>query len=104
MLAVSELKIILQLLECGGGLIDAISMGVKAALADTKIPKVSVIGSDGGVLELELADEAEGREEPLEWTSAPCLVTLNKVKIMQCDFVSLLAFRSEPKNIFVSLD
>jgi len=66
-------------LECGGGLIDAISMGVKAALADTKIPKVSVIGSDGGTLELELADESEGREEPLDWTMAPCLVTLNKV-------------------------
>lgn len=76
---VLAIKIHLQLLECGGGLIDAISMGVKAALADTKIPKVSVIGSDGGALELELADEAEGREEPLEWSTAPCLVTLNKV-------------------------
>ncbi|CAB3363999.1 Hypothetical predicted protein [Cloeon dipterum] len=75
-----KLCIDVLILECGGSLIDAISMGTKAALADTKIPKVSVIGSDEGTLELELADEADGREEPLDWHHAPCLVTLNKLE------------------------
>lgn len=58
---------------------DAVSLAVKAALADTRVPRVVVVGADGGAMELELADESEGREEPLSWSNAPCLVTLSKV-------------------------
>ena len=49
-----KIKIIIQILECGGNLFDAVSMAVKAALFCTLIPKVSVTSVDGGEPELEV--------------------------------------------------
>ncbi|KAJ6662001.1 hypothetical protein lerEdw1_012848 [Lerista edwardsae] len=44
------------LLECGGNLFDAISVAVKAALFNTRIPKVRVVEDEGG-REIELSDD-----------------------------------------------
>lgn len=46
-----------QLLECGGNLFDAVSLAVKAALYNTRIPFVKAAIMDGGNVDLQLSDD-----------------------------------------------
>ncbi|KAK3085656.1 hypothetical protein FSP39_006759 [Pinctada imbricata] len=71
------LYIDILLLECGGNLFDAASIGVKAALHNTRIPTVTV-SQDEGLMELEISDDPFDVQR-LEVHSAPCIITVNKV-------------------------
>lgn len=66
------------LLECGGNLFDAVSIAVKAALQDTRIPKVTVGAGEQGAIELEIPDDPSDCLQ-LNTENVPCLVTVNKV-------------------------
>lgn len=68
----------LQILECGGNLFDTVSLAVKAALFNTKIPKVSAVQVDGGNIELELSDDIHDCNR-LSVARMPLLVTLCKI-------------------------
>lgn len=66
------------ILECGGNLFDAISMAIKAALFNTRIPNVRVTAVDGGEPELELSDDPyDGQQLILD--NVPLLVTLSRI-------------------------
>ncbi|XP_020663335.3 exosome complex component RRP42 [Pogona vitticeps] len=65
------------LLECGGNLFDAISVAVKAALFNTRIPKVHVLEGEGG-REIELSDDPYDCIR-LNVDNVPCTVTLSKI-------------------------
>ena len=96
------LYIDILILECGGNLFDAVSMGVKAAMHSTRIPNVKVVHTmcvprlqaalhpmifcchyqvtavDGGEPEMELSDDPyDGKR--LELSNAPVLVTLTRI-------------------------
>lgn len=67
-----------QILECGGNLYDAVSLAVKGALFNTRLPKVEAAIMDGGNIELSLS------EDPYECVrlhvdSVPILVTICKI-------------------------
>jgi len=64
-------------LECGGNLFDALSIGVKAALHSTRLPKLQVIG-EGSEQDIEISDDPYDTV-PLDVSNVPVLVTLNKV-------------------------
>jgi len=66
------------ILECGGNLYDAVSVAVKAALKDARLPRVAATAVDGGQPELELSDDPYDGEE-LRMENAPVLVTLARV-------------------------
>lgn len=65
------------ILECGGNLFDAISIAVKAALKDTRIPDLTVIG-DGSEKDIEVSDDPYD-VLPIDISNVPVLVTLNKI-------------------------
>lgn len=66
------------LLECGGNLFDTVSIGVKAALFNTRIPKVSVLEDDEGTKEIELSDDPYDCMR-LNVEGVPCIITLSKI-------------------------
>ncbi|KAK3732056.1 hypothetical protein RRG08_026443 [Elysia crispata] len=65
------------LLECGGNLFDAVSIAVKAALFNLKIPNVTMTKDEGGV-ELDLSDDPFDFKR-LNVAGAPVVVTVNKI-------------------------
>ncbi|XP_068603425.1 exosome complex component RRP42 [Brachionichthys hirsutus] len=66
------------LLQCDGNLYDAISVAVKAALFNTKIPRVTVSADGEGAKEIELSDDPYDCVR-LDVENVPCIVTLCKV-------------------------
>ncbi|XP_067857930.1 exosome complex component RRP42 isoform X2 [Heptranchias perlo] len=66
------------LLECGGNLFDAISIAVKAALHNTRIPKVRVLEDEEGSKEIELSDDPYDCIR-LNVENVPCIITLSKI-------------------------
>lgn len=66
------------ILECGGNLFDAVSLAVKAALYNTKLPRVSSAELDGGAMDIILTDDPYDCER-LHIQSAPLLVTVCKI-------------------------
>lgn len=66
------------ILECGGSLIDAVSVAVKAALYDLKIPKVSVTVDENGEPEIEVSDDPYDVNK-MSIANVPCFITLSKV-------------------------
>ncbi len=67
-----------QILECGGNLFDAVSLAVKAALFNTRVPKVQAALMDGGTVDLTLSDDPYDCER-LKIDSVPLLVTICKI-------------------------
>jgi len=65
------------LLECGGNLFDAVSLAVKAALANTKIPNVTMTKDEGGI-ELDVSDDPHDYKQ-IDVSGAPLVVTVNKI-------------------------
>ena len=66
------------ILEVGGNLYDAVSIGVKAALHSTTIPRVKIATIDGGQPELEITDDPlDGCR--LNVTQSPILVTMCRI-------------------------
>ncbi|KAJ8041464.1 Exosome complex exonuclease RRP42 [Holothuria leucospilota] len=72
------LYIDIVLLECGGNLLDAMSLAVKAALANTRIPKVTVLRDSEGGEDIEVSDDPDGYHT-LEISKVPLFVTLSKI-------------------------
>ncbi|EAW64734.1 exosome component 7, isoform CRA_b [Homo sapiens] len=66
------------LLECGGNLFDAISIAVKAALFNTRIPRVRVLEDEEGSKDIELSDDPYDCIR-LSVENVPCIVTLCKI-------------------------
>lgn len=73
-----KLYVDILILECGGNLCDAVSLAVKAALFNTRIPFVKAALMDGGNVDLQLSDDPYD-SKLLEVGSAPLLVTLCKI-------------------------
>lgn len=71
-------SIALKILECGGNLFDAVSLAVKAALFNTRVPKVQAALMDGGTVDLTLSDDPYDCER-LKIDSVPLLVTICKI-------------------------
>ncbi|XP_063609050.1 exosome complex exonuclease RRP42-like [Penaeus indicus] len=71
---VRGLYIDIEILECGGNLFDAISLGVKAALWATKMPKLYITGEDGGELEFSVSDNPHDIDR-IDVSNAPILIT-----------------------------
>ncbi|KAM8966387.1 exosome complex component RRP42 [Pelodytes ibericus] len=66
------------LLQCGGNLFDTISIAVKAALFNARIPKVRVLEDDEGAKDFELSDDPYDCMR-LNVASVPCIITLNRI-------------------------
>ncbi|XP_026883092.1 exosome complex component RRP42 isoform X1 [Electrophorus electricus] len=66
------------LLQCDGNLFDAMSIAIKAALFNTRIPKVRVLEDEEGGKEIELSDDPYDCLR-LRVDNIPCIVTLCKV-------------------------
>jgi len=88
----------LQILECGGNLFDAVSMAVKAALYNTRLPRVKAAGLDGGAVDLELSDDPFDCIR-LDTSQVPVLVTLCKVSIHSVPSSKYISLRKEKKSI-----
>ncbi|XP_052888098.1 exosome complex exonuclease RRP42 [Anopheles moucheti] len=73
-----KLYVDVLILECGGNLFDAVSLAVKAALFNTRIPRVSTAMHDGGAMDLILSDDPYDCER-LDVAAAPILVTVCKI-------------------------
>ncbi|XP_063395027.1 exosome complex component RRP42 [Cydia fagiglandana] len=73
-----KLYIDVLILESGGNLCDAVSLAVKAALFNTRIPLVKAALMDGGNVDLQLSDDPYD-SKLLDVGSAPLLVTLCKI-------------------------
>lgn len=66
-------------LECGGNLMDSVSIAVKAALSDTKVPRVRVrIDAETEVKDVELSDDPHDCLT-LDITNVPLVVTTSKI-------------------------
>lgn len=63
----------------GGSLLDALSIGVRAALRSTVLPKLTVSG-EGEEVEIEVSDNPHD-VTPVHAEGAPIIITLNKVTI-----------------------
>ncbi|KAF8940260.1 Exosome complex component RRP42 [Dissophora ornata] len=66
-------------LDYGGNLVDAIFMGARAAIFDTRIPKTEVQDLGDGQFEFEVLDDAEDTEFVEGKEDMPICVTLNKI-------------------------
>ncbi|NP_001086766.1 exosome component 7 S homeolog [Xenopus laevis] len=66
------------LLECGGNLFDTISVAVKAALFNARIPKVRVLEDEEGGKDFELSDDPYDCVR-LNVVNVPCIVTLSRI-------------------------
>ncbi|CAH0385076.1 unnamed protein product [Bemisia tabaci] len=73
-----KLYVDILILECGGNFYDAISLAVKAALFNTRVPQVTGSFLDGGSVDLEVSDDPFQCWR-LDITKAPVLVTLSKI-------------------------
>uniref|UniRef100_A0A182NDE8 Ribosomal RNA-processing protein 42 n=1 Tax=Anopheles dirus TaxID=7168 RepID=A0A182NDE8_9DIPT len=73
-----KLYVDVLILECGGNLFDAVSLAVKGALFNTRIPRVSTAMLDGGSMDLILTDDPYDCER-LDVATAPILVTVCKI-------------------------
>ena len=66
-------------LNRGGNLLDAISIAAKAALGNTRIPKVDIVADEeGGEAEIELDDDPESAV-PVDTTRVPLVITVSQV-------------------------
>lgn len=66
------------ILECGGSLLDAASIAVKAALFNTKIPSLIINYETEGKAEIDVSDDPFDVKS-LDTSNLPCLVTLCRV-------------------------
>lgn len=66
------------LLECGGNIYDAVSLAVKAALYDTRIPKIKNVEVDGKNIDIDISENLIDCER-IDITNVPIMVTLCKI-------------------------
>lgn len=75
---IAILIVFFQILECGGNLYDAVSLAVKGALFNTRLPKVTAALMDGGNVDLQLSEDPYDCVR-LQVESIPILVTICKI-------------------------
>uniref|UniRef100_U5ES28 Ribosomal RNA-processing protein 42 n=1 Tax=Corethrella appendiculata TaxID=1370023 RepID=U5ES28_9DIPT len=102
-----KLFVDILILECGGNLYDAVSLAVKAALYNTKIPRVSAALMDGGSVDLILSDDPHDCDR-IDIQTIPVLVTLCKIgeycivdpsaEEEECSVASIVVGISYPKT------
>jgi exosome complex component RRP42 len=69
-----------QVLGYAGNVVDVLFMAVKAALSNTRIPKVELVDLGEGQFDFEIADEGESAMVPLSGNEhTPVCITLSKV-------------------------
>ena len=73
-----KLYVDILILECGGNLFDAVSLATKAALFNTRIPRVSTAMMDGGSVDLILSDDPYDCDR-IDIETVPLLVTMCKI-------------------------
>lgn len=73
-----KLYVDILILQCAGNLYDAISLAVKCALFNLKIPRVSSALLDGGNVDLVITDDPNDCDR-LDVNSVPVLVTVCKI-------------------------
>ncbi|XP_049862902.1 exosome complex component RRP42 [Schistocerca gregaria] len=73
-----KLYVDILILECGGNLFDAVSLAVKAALHNTRVPKVENEGKDGDEEMLVLSQNYNDCTH-LDVSNTPVLITLCKI-------------------------
>jgi len=73
-----KLYVDILILQCAGNLYDAISMAVKSALFNTRIPRVSSALLDGGNVDVVLSDDPHDCDR-LNVKSSPLLITVCKI-------------------------
>ncbi|CAG9858161.1 unnamed protein product [Phyllotreta striolata] len=73
-----KLYVDILILECGGNLFDAVSIAVKAALWNTRIPFVKNVNIDGNNIDLDVSDDLCLCER-LDIENAPVMVTVCKI-------------------------
>ncbi|CAO1330046.1 unnamed protein product [Diamesa hyperborea] len=73
-----KLYVDILILQCAGNLYDAISLAVKSALYNTRIPRVSSALLDGGNVDLVLSDDPHDCDR-LNVETVPILVTVCKI-------------------------
>lgn len=61
------------MLECGGNLYDGVSLAVKAALWDTRIPLVKSVNIDGNNIDMDVSQEIHDCQK-LDVEAAPVMV------------------------------
>ncbi|KAG9072052.1 Exosome complex component RRP42 [Linnemannia hyalina] len=66
-------------LDYGGNLVDAVFMGTRAAIFDTRIPKTEVQDLGDGNFDFEVLDDAEDTEVVEGREDMPICITLNKI-------------------------
>lgn len=65
-------------MECGGNLFDAVSLAAKAALFNTKIPRVTAAVLDAGEADLTISDDPHNCTR-INIDSVPILITICKI-------------------------
>lgn len=73
-----KINVDVLILECGGNLYDAISLAVKGALFNARLPKVTAAVMDGGAVDLALSEDPFDVVR-LKVESAPLLITICKI-------------------------
>ena len=71
------LHLLLQVLEWSGSVLDVLSLAVRAALHNTRIPRLTVTG-EGEEMEVEVSDNPHD-STPINITHAPIIITLTQV-------------------------
>lgn len=73
-----KLNVDVLILECGGNLYDAVSLAVKGALFNTRLPKVTAAVMDGGAVDLTLSEDPFDVVR-LNVDTVPILITICKI-------------------------
>lgn len=73
-----KLYVDVLILECGGNLYDAVSLAVKGALFNTRLPKVTAAVMDGGSVDLTLSEDPYDFVK-LDVDTVPILITICKI-------------------------
>uniref|UniRef100_A0A023F8P6 Ribosomal RNA-processing protein 42 n=1 Tax=Triatoma infestans TaxID=30076 RepID=A0A023F8P6_TRIIF len=73
-----KLSVDIEVLSFEGNIYDTISFGVKAALANTHLPKISTTDEDKGEEEFQVSDDPSDTWTP-DASTVPCFVTLWKI-------------------------
>jgi len=73
-----KLLVDILILECGGNLYDAVSIAVKAAMWNTRIPRVLSVSLDGNKVEMDVSENLHDCQQ-LDIISAPIMVTVSKI-------------------------
>ena len=77
-------------LEWSGGMVDVLSLGVRAALQNTLVPKLTVSG-EGEEMEFEISDNPHD-STPVNTSNAPIIITLTQVKISLFIYCGIYAY------------